>query len=293
MGKIKILANGEEPEHLVEGVHEGIITEDLFYRVQKTLKDQMVARNRPKYSTQRPELFLRGNLKCSICGNKLTGSPSRGQHGTRYFYYHCNHCGRERYRAEKINETVNSIISNLQFTREANEVYREMVKMIFLGSDNDRNKKIQNLEKELEKQDHRIRILQDLYVDGNLSKEDFNNMRSRYSSDKASTELKLNEIKSLKSGLNRSLEKGIGILSNLSKMFERADLQDKKRILSSIFPENLVFDGKKCRTPRINEVLRLILLTDSNKQKTKNGQISEFLDLSAQVEIRGIEPLTL
>jgi DNA invertase Pin-like site-specific DNA recombinase len=151
MGKVKILANGEEPEHLVEGVHEGIITEDLFYRVQKTLKDQMTARNRPKYSTLRPELFLRGNLKCSICGNKLTGSPSRGKFGTRYFYYHCNHCGKERYRAEKVNETVNSIISDLQFTREANEVYKEMVKMILLGSDNDRNKKLKDLEKEIEK----------------------------------------------------------------------------------------------------------------------------------------------
>ena len=292
MGKVRIRANGEEPEYLVEGVHEGVITEDLFYRVQKILKDQITARNRPKYSTQRPEFFLRGNLICSICGNKLTGSPSRGKYGTRYFYYHCNHCGKERYRAEKINETVNTIILDLQFTREANEVYREMVKMIFLGSDNDRNKKIQNLEKEIEKQNHRIKILQDLYVDGNLSVEDYNSMRSRYSSDKASTEIKLDEIKTIKSGLNKSLEKGIGILSNLGKMFEKADLTDKKRILSSIFPENLVFDGKKCRTPRINEILRLILLTDNNKQNTKNGQISEFLDLSAQVEIKGVEPLS-
>jgi len=173
---------------------------------------------------------------------------------------------------------------------EANEVYREMVKLLLIGSDNDRNKKLKDLEKELEKQNNRIKILQDLYVDGNLSAEDFNTMRSRYSSDKASAELKLNEIKTVKSGLNRSLEKGIGILSNLSKMFERADLPDKKRILSSIFPENLVFDGIKCRTPRINEVLRLILLTDNNKQKIKNGQISEFLDLSAQVELAGVEP---
>jgi hypothetical protein len=101
--------------------------------------------------------------------------------------------------------------------------------------------------------------------------------------------LKLNEIKAVKSGLNRSLEKGVGVLSNLSGMYERADLSDKKRILSSIFPENLVFDGEKCRTSRINEVLRLILLIDSNKQKTNSGQISSFLDLSAQVEIRGIE----
>ena len=67
----------------------------------------------------------------------------------------------------------------------------------------------------------------------------------------------------------------------------KADLTGKKQILSSIFSEDLIFDGKKCRTPRINEVLRLILLIDSNKQKTDSGQISEYLDLSAQVELAG------
>ena len=112
-------------------------------------------------------------------------------------------------------------------------------------------------------------------------------MRHRYSSEKSSIELKLNEIKTVKSGIACSLEKGVGVLSNLGRMYAKADLTDKKRILSSIFPENLVFDGRKCRTPRINEVLRLILLIDNNKQKTKSGQISEFLDLSAHVELAG------
>lgn len=290
MGKVKILANGEEPEHLVEGVHESIVNEELFYRVQKILKDRLLVRNLSKYSTLRPELFLRGNLICSLCGKKLTGSPSKGKCGGRYFYYHCNHCGKERYRAEKANETINRIISDLKFTKEANEVYMEMVKLLILGSDKDRNKKIKNLEIELEKLDQRLKNTQDLYIDGGLPIEDFNTMRNRYSSEKNMTELKLNEIKNIKSGLKKSLEKGVGVLSNLGKTYENANLSDKRRIISSIFPENLVFDGEKCQTPRINEVLRLILLIDKDNPKIRSGQISEFLDVSAQVELAGVEP---
>ncbi len=60
--------------------------------------------------------------------------------------------------------------------------------------------------------------------------------------------------------------------------------------LHQVFPENLISDGKKCRTPGINEVLRLILLIDNEKQKVKSGQIYEFLDLSAQVTPPGFEP---
>ena len=79
-------------------------------------------------------------------------------------------------------------------------------------------------------------------------------------------------------------------IADIDRIYDRADLTGKKQILSSIFPEDLIFNGKKCRTPRINEVLRFILLIDSDKHKTKSGQISEYLDLSAQVELRGVEP---
>ena len=132
--------------------------------------------------------------------------------------------------------------------------------------------------------------LQDLLVDGSLSSEDYSGMKQRYSSEKSVIEAKIHELKAVKTNLNHTLEKGVGVLADVDRMYNRADLVGKKQILSSIFPEDLIFDGEKCRTPRINEVLRLILLIDSKKQKTNSGQISSFLDLSAQVELAGVEP---
>ena len=144
------------------------------------------------------------------------------------------------------------------------------------------------LEKELEKKDQRINRLQDLYLDGSVSSDDYNLMRQRYFSEKVSIQGKLSEIKSLRSDIKSSLYKGIGVLSNIGDIYRKAKLNDKIRIISSIFPENLIFDGKKCRTPRINEVLCLILLIDNDGQNNKSGQISELLDLSAQVENKGV-----
>ena len=57
----------------------------------------------------------------------------------------------------------------------------------------------------------------------------------------------------------KTLEKGEEVLSDIYKIYDRADLTGKKQILSLIFPEDLIFDGEKRRTPRINEVLRLII----------------------------------
>ena len=293
MGKIKILTNNEEPEHLIEAIHEGIITEDMFIKVQSILTGNLKSRNRPKYNTLRPELFLRGNLICSECGHSLTGSPSRGKSGKKYFYYHCNYCGKQRYRAETVNDTIDHIISDLTFTSEAEEVYLEMVKLLMIGSESERHKKISGLEKELEKQEQKLYKLQDLYLEGGLSKEDYYSMRNRYTEERNSTEYKISEIKNNKIGLKKSLEKGVKVLADIGKTYNTADLIDKRKIISSIFPENLEFDGEKCRTPRINEVLCLILLINNDKINKKSGQFSELLNVSAKVEIRGIEPLTL
>lgn len=134
----------------------------------------------------------------------------------------------------------------------------------------------------LGKLEQKLRRIQDLYIEDGLSREDYFSMRERYAGEKAMTEHKLDETRSVNTGLKKSIETAVGLLSNIGNIYKNADLPDKRKIISSIFPENLFFDGTKCRTPRINEVLRLILLIDNKKHQNESGQISEFLDLSAK-----------
>jgi hypothetical protein len=57
-----------------------------------------------------------------------------------------------------------------------------MVKLLVMGSDSDKNKQLSKLENDLEKQEQKLRKLQDVYIDGGLSREDYGSMRNRYSS---------------------------------------------------------------------------------------------------------------
>ena len=61
-------------------------------------------------------------------------------------------------------------------------------------------------------------------------------------------------------------------------------------MLSSIFPEKIQFDGKNCRTPIINEAVRLILATDKGSRDKKERDKLENSGLSLRVEPGGIEP---
>jgi len=79
------------------------------------------------------------------------------------------------------------------------------------------------------------------------------------------------------------------VLNNFDTLYNQSDIYGKQRLIGSIFPENIEFDGKKCRTTRINDVLRYILLIDKELDENKKGQISKKLSLSRLVESPRIE----
>ena len=72
--------------------------------------------------------------------------------------------------------------------------------------------------------------------------------------------------------------------SNLKGHYANSAVRGKQQLISSIFPEKFEFDGKKCRTTRINDVLRYMLLIDNDLQNKKSGQLSKKIELSTLVE---------
>lgn len=52
------------------------------------------------------------------------------------------------------------------------------------------------------------------------------------------------------------------------------------------------FDGKKCRTQKINEALALCLSIDEDFSKKKDRKLHEKLEVSCLVASTGIEPVS-
>jgi site-specific DNA recombinase len=51
------------------------------------------------------------------------------------------------------------------------------------------------------------------------------------------------------------LKKALSNVAHLSELYQKADIQDKRVIISSMYPENLTFDGEQHRTTRLNEAI--------------------------------------
>jgi len=100
------------------------------------------------------------------------------------------------------------------------------------------------------------------------------------------------ENQSTQTDYKKFLKSGINLLTNLKKYYVSTDLTSRMRLLSSIFPEKLIFEETKSRTPKINEAVRLMLATDNGFNENGTTQIFKNLELSPWVELRGIEPLS-
>lgn len=289
MGKIIVPKCEDEPMMIIDGIHEAIITENLYFEVQQMLSDNNKVRKLPVYKSLREELPLRGLLSCSHCGEKLTGSRSRSATGNRYFYYHCNYCSKERFPMNLVNETFESILEDFSFTSDIKEIYQMMVKDLLSGDVKDSKLKLEKLKNSIAETNERIEKLQDLLVDGKIDSNQFSATIARYSSQKLSLNEEIDKLKKVDGDYLKWLKNGVDALSNLKSHYLNSAIRDKQQLISSIFPEKFEFDGKKCRTTRINDVLRFMLQIDNGLQNKKSGQFSKKIELSTLVESPRIE----
>ena len=292
MGKIEVPAYERDPYQMVEGVHEGIVPEKLFYQVQDVLEGNL-PKKRISKTTQNAVLPLRGILKCSKCEAKLTGSRSRGKLGTRYAYYHCNKCGNERYRADRINNLIKEVLNSIQLDNDLNLIIEALGKQLIHTNGKERQVKIGKLKTLVSRQVERITRLQDNLADGVISSEDYVSMRGRYTAEKEEAAKELRRLKNNDGEREAILKKVVGMINKLGTYYEKSEGDAKIRLLGSIFPEMIEFDGNKCRTPSINEGLTLCLNADKGLSGIKNGTIHEKLELSRLVTRLGLEPRTL
>ena len=188
-----------------------------------------------------------------------------------------------------VNESFENILKDLTFTNEAREIYKLMVKDLLSVGANDSKLKLDQLSKILNDTNSRIEKLQDLFVDGKIEPQEYSDAMSRYKIQINNLKYEIDNLKKVDGDYLKWLKNGVDALSNLKTHYSNSAIRDKQQLLSSIFPEKFIFDGKKCRTTRINDVLRFILQIDSDLENKKSGQLSNKIELSTLVESGRIE----
>lgn len=250
-GKILIKAHNTEPESVVDGRHESIISETLFEQVQAVLTN-----NKKPYKKQYqvPEqLILRGFLICPKCNRRLTGSPSTGR-TERYYYYHCNTPCKYRQRAD----LVNARFLDELIAFKPNAIWLSIFKSILVeqhGNKTDYSSAQRDSAlKELQALSKKFDRARDLLLGGDLQIGEFRSIASSYEVKAATLQNNIDDSFNSSEDFKSSIHDKELALLRIYDFYQKADVIGKRKILSQLFSSPFTFHENRFKNKSYSKV---------------------------------------
>ena len=274
IGLIRVPAYKDDPEQIVKGQHQAIIDIETFNKVQDILNGKR--KHEPKLSKAiDPNLYLRKYIVCPICGYSLTGATSKGAAGGRYKYYNCCHDGKHLRRpADYVNDKFADWVGGLKPNKEVLDLYTEVLQDLRGEHKQDIQKEVEALRKEIERVEALRNGADDRLCEGTLPTEAHKRITERYEHQMNELQERIELLQTDTKGLKDKIDYSVNIVANLGLFMKNAPVKTKCKILSSMFPQKIEFDGEKYRTKSYNQVLDLIF-QETNKLRGYGEKESE------------------
>lgn len=274
---------------ITDGIHEAIIDEKLWDKVQAILSSK---KGKPA-RVHDGEFPLTGILKCPKCGagmviSRTTNKMADGSK-KRIAYYACGNwknkgtavCNSNSVRADKANEYVFNKLSKLLMNEK-------MIKSIVRNVNNERVRKINPAKKELSKIDSELEKLDkkraklfEAYEDEIITKEEFRDRKDELTKRiKALENEKAPLLVTLSDNINEELPYELikSVLENFSKVLtESSTREQQKKLLHMIISEITVNELREIESIKINLDDNLINYLSNEEGVSIKGTPSSFM----------------
>ena len=289
-GKIKVPKFKNEPEVIVDALHEPLISIELFNKIQNIIHGRKNLKYKPKKINE--SLPLRGYLKCKKCGGNLTGSASTSRTGAKHHYYHCNTlkgCN-ERFNIKDAHVAFSVLLDQIEPAQEVCDLFELILEEHYTSKEDSKYNQIINIQEKKRGIESKEAILMDKLIENVIDNTAYTNTKKRL-------EGSLNELNEAESNLNleekdlrEQMKFGVFVMKNLSYIFENSQISIKQKLLGSILEEKLIFEKKNYRTPIFKEAFSYIYSNIKALDEVKNKTGSLHLKTSRLVPRAGIEP---
>lgn len=258
-GKIFIAKFQDEEAHLVQGQHEPLISEDLFNKVQLVLDGNKREERLNTKILSDVNLPLRGFLVCPDCGRNLTGSASKGR-TNRYYYYHCvSSCG-FRQKAEVANDIFEEGLFQFELDGGIKNVLKKLLLDNYKKFVQDPMSEKKRIVQEIDKLNARLSVARNKLLSETIDDEEYLDIKKECIGqiEKLEEQLSKDGSDTKKFNVDKTLDKALQYIQNIPKLYKESEIQIKRAVIGSIFPEKLEFDGKSYRTARMNVIANCI-----------------------------------
>jgi len=276
-GLIEIKAWRNEPAFSLKGIHDPIISETLYNQVQWVFNSRKKAKGLNEQ--RRIEFPLRGLLMCPRCSRPLTGSASRSRTGKLHYYYHCQkkyNCN-HRFRANMIHDKLEEYFGSFRIAPEVKKLYRLILEKKFSSMNYEKEMELKKVQIEMLDITTKMNSLNDKFIADQIDVESYSSIKKRLDNQLLDLKTRQSHLNSQESDFSIYMKKGITLVDNLKEFYRSASLDAKLKIVSSIFPQNLVFNENEYRTNPINEAFKLITKTINELQggAKQNATVSD------------------
>jgi len=277
IGKIKVKEFRGEPEHIVQGIHPALVSDEIF----ATANDVLMGRKRNmKFKDDKADLYpLKGHLKCPIHGRTLSAYGSRSRSGKIHHYYVCTKNRCPRYPIDYAHSEIERLLGEVQFSARVIKSYRSILERIFEAEDSNRAKLIQNTKDEIQRLKTRRIHIQDEYIDGKISSIDYQELKMGLDTKVFEKERSLKEMNEEFSPIKEYLNNHVPALEDLTSLYQKVDGKTKKQILSCIFSEKVHFENGKAAAPKYTPPIEVLINARGVLESSKNKKevISDLL----------------
>jgi site-specific DNA recombinase len=261
----------------VRAIHDPLITEEQFHRVQQildgkrpTLKPQM--RNNPDFP-------LRRFIICPQCREGITGSFSRGRRGNRYPYYHCRigGCGFGSVPRDDLHSQFLERLSSVKPSPGALNLFAEIVRDVWTTEHQRSIEESRQLENRVHKlQEQRKRALE-LVLSGVLDEHDYREASEGLREQIVDLRTALDDLHFELADVDDCVGYCTYLLSNVTDLWETADIDLRQRFQRFVFPEGIQYFRGFVGTPKTSMIFNIL----GDKEPEKSRMASP----------RGFEPL--
>ncbi len=269
-GKIAIKPWRDEPEEIARGLHEALVCEALFWRVQEKRFSATSPRTRRR-RILRPQLVLRGHLLCPSCRGLMTGSGSTGN-GGQYFYYHCHRCGGARFRADQANAQFPDFLCEIQLSKPVARLWARIAEDVATGVHARHKAEAVKARRNVGRLEERLLRTDRMYVEGELERDSYQRLKTTYASELRRAKARAGAAAEAKDNAIEAFGYATQLFSNLGLAWEEADLEGRDALLGSIFPGKLLFENGRFRTAAEDP---LIALFGAQRAKKEDADLSK------------------
>ncbi|WP_097132298.1 recombinase family protein [Pedobacter xixiisoli] len=289
-GKVVVPAYKDEEMQIVEGKHEALISEELFYEVQE------VMRGRKKKITLRQnfdeKLPLRGFLMCPKCDWMLTGSASKGR-SAYYHYYHCKPECKVRYPHQLVNEEFENELRLLVPRTGVMEIYQEIILDIVAVEEHAKEAHIKRCLALITDQEKKVKKAKSLLLAEIIDISEYQEIKNECEANAATyrtSQTQHTRTTEERKEIEKTIKKALENLRDIIRLYEDSDVDHKRTIIATLFSNKWLFDGKKHRTGRMSEGAEFIYMRNKELQNKKTGDKVLKNSISGMVPSAGIEP---